>query len=58
MFNSVLSRLSLAIVLVMAVAIPVHIADAEIKWGKSIEEGMKAAAKAGKPLMLDFYTDT
>lgn len=58
MFNSVLSRLSLAIILLMAVAIPAHIADAEIEWGKSIEEGMKAAAKADKPLMLDFYTDT
>ena len=58
MFKSVLSHLSLAIVLLMAVAIPAHIADAEIQWEKSLEEGMKVAAEADKPLMLDFYTNT
>ena len=58
MFKSVLFHLSLAMLLLMAVAIPAHIADAEIQWGKSLEEGMKAAAEADKPLMLDFYTDT
>ena len=58
MFKSVLSHLSLAMLLLMAVAIPAHIADAEIQWGKSLEEGMKAAAEADKPLMLDFYTNT
>ena len=58
MFKSVLSHLSLAMLLLMAVAIPAHIADAEIQWEKSLEEGMKVAAEADKPLMLDFYTDT
>lgn len=58
MFKSVLFHLSLAMLLLMAVAIPAHIADAEIQWGKSLEEGMKAAAEADKPLMLDFYTNT
>lgn len=58
MFKSVLSYLSLAMLLLMAVVIPAHIADAEIQWEKSLEEGMKAAAEADKPLMLDFYTNT
>lgn len=57
MFQSVLPRLSLALLLLMAVAIPAHIVSAEVKWVKSVEEGMKTAAKAGKPVMLDFYAE-
>jgi len=37
--------------------IPALVANAEISWEKSLEDGMKEAEKTGKPVMLDFYTD-
>ena len=33
-------------------------AKAEVKWGTSIEEAMKQSAETGKPIMMDFYTDS
>lgn len=31
---------------------------AEVKWGTSIEEAMKQSTETGKPIMMDFYTDS
>jgi len=42
----------------MICTIPALVANAEISWEKSLEDGMKEAEKTGKPIMLDFYTDT
>lgn len=58
MFNSVFRRVSLGVLLLMIGAIPALVANAEISWEKSLEDGMKEAEKTGKPIMLDFYTDT
>lgn len=58
MFNSVFRRISLGVLLMMIGTIPVLIASAEISWEKSLENGIKEAEKTGKPIMLDFYTDT
>ena len=30
----------------------------QVKWGTSIEETMKQSAETGKPIMMDFYTDS
>ena len=57
MFNSVFRRVSLGVLLLMLGTMPALVANAEINWGKSLEEGMKEAEKTGKPVMLDFYTD-
>lgn len=57
MFNTVFRRISLGVLLLMVGAVPTLIAGKEIKWEKSLEDGMKEAAKTGKPVMLDFYTD-
>ena len=74
MFNSVFYRhvpylTGLAILLMIAVAMPAIALEAEaekapeaekaqVKWGTSIEEAMKQSAETGKPVMMDFYTDT
>jgi thiol:disulfide interchange protein len=51
-------RYALIVALLLTVAAnPLAIASKEIQWAKTLEEGMKAAQKAKKPLMLDFYTD-
>ena len=57
MFNSVFRPISLGTLLVLIAIMPAFIANAEVKWGKSLEDGMKEAEKTGKPVMLDFYTD-
>ena len=57
MFNSVFRCISLGVLLLMIGTIPALVASAEINWKKSLEDGMKAAEKTGKPVMLDFYTD-
>jgi thiol:disulfide interchange protein len=57
MFNSVFRRISLGVLLLMVGTIPALIASEEVKWEKTLEDGMKEAAKTGKPIMLDFYTD-
>ncbi len=31
---------------------------AQVKWGTSIEEAMKQSTETGKPIMMDFYTDS
>lgn len=44
-----------------AVTIPAMAQKAEksqVKWGTSIQEAMKQSAETGKPVMMDFYTDT
>ncbi|MCY3550722.1 MAG: hypothetical protein OXH39_09725 [Candidatus Poribacteria bacterium] len=57
MFNSVFRRISLGVLLLMVGTVPALIAGEGVKWEKSLEDGMKEAAKTGKPVMLDFYTD-
>lgn len=57
MFNSVFRRISLGVLLLMVGTVPTLIAGEGVKWEKSLEDGMKEAAKTGKPVMLDFYTD-
>lgn len=57
MFNSVFRRISLIALLLIVGTIPALIAGEEVKWEKSLEDGMKEAAKMGKPVMLDFYAD-
>ena len=57
MFNSVFRRVSLGTLLLMIGTMPALVANAEINWVKSLEDGMKEAEKTGKPVMLDFYTD-
>ena len=57
MFNSVFRRISLSVLLLMVGTVPALIASEEVKWEKSLEDGMKEAEKTGKPVMLDFYTD-
>ncbi len=58
MFNSVFRRISLGVLLMMVSTMSALVASAEISWEKSLEDGMKEAEKTGKPIMLDFYTDT
>ena len=58
MFNSVFRRVSLGVLLLMIGTMTALVANAEISWEKSLEDGMKEAEKTGKPIMLDFYTDT
>ncbi len=58
MFNSVFRRVSLGVLLLMIGTMSALVASAEISWEKSLEDGMKEAEKTGKPIMLDFYTDT
>jgi hypothetical protein len=58
MFNSVFRRVSLGVLLMMIGMMPALVASAEIGWEKSLEDGMKEAEKTGKPVMLDFYTDS
>ena len=53
-----LRRYSLAVALILAVvASPIALASKSIKWEQSIEKGLAAAKKTGKPVMLDFYTE-
>ena len=58
MFNSVFRRVSLGVLFLMIGTMSALVASAEISWEKSLEDGMKEAEKTGKPIMLDFYTDT
>lgn len=63
MFNSVFHRYSpyvagLTVLLLMAMSMPVLAEGEKIQWGMSIEEATKQAAETGKPIMMDFYTDS
>ena len=58
MFNSVFRRISLVVLLLMVGTIPTLVAGEKVQWEKSIEKGMKEAAKTGKPILLDFYKDS
>ena len=57
MLNSVSRRISLGILLLLGGTMFALTANAEIKWEKSLKDGMKKAEKTGKLVMLDFYTD-
>lgn len=57
MFNSVFRRISLGVLLLMASTVPALVASEEVKWEKTLEDSMAKAAKTGKPMMMDFYTD-
>ncbi len=63
MINSVFYRYSpyvagLTVLLLMTVSIPVLAEGEKVQWGKSIKDATKQAAETGKPIMMDFYTDT
>ena len=47
----------LATLLLVVIASPVVSAKETIQWAASIEEGFAEAKKAGKPIMMDFYTE-
>ena len=62
MFNSVFhctsTRLAgLLVLLLMVGTIPALVAGEEIQWRETVEDTMAEAAKTGKPVMMDFYTD-
>ncbi len=57
MFNTVFRRISLGVLLLMVGTVPALIASEEVKWEKTLEDGMTKAEKIGKPMMMDFYTD-
>jgi thiol:disulfide interchange protein len=57
MFNTVFRRISLGVLLLMVGTVPALIASEEVKWEKTLEDSMTQAAKTGKPMMMDFYTD-
>ena len=63
MYNSVFYRYSpyvagLTVLLLMTVSIPVLAEGEKVQWGMSIEEATKQAVDTGKPIMMDFYTNT
>ncbi len=57
MFKPIFPGLALIVFSLIGAATPVHVANAEVQWEKSIEIGMKTAAKTGKLVMMDFYAD-
>ena len=57
MFNSAFRRISLSALLLMVGTMFALTANAQIKWEKSLKDGMKKAEETGKLVMLDFYTD-
>ncbi len=57
MFNSVSRRISLGVLLLVVGTMFALTANAEVKWEKSLKDGMKKAEETGKLVMLDFYTD-
>lgn len=57
MFNSVVRRISLGVLLLMVGTVPALLASEEIKWEETLEESMSKAKETGKPIMMDFYTD-
>ena len=57
MFNSVVRRISLGVLLLMVGTAPALLASEEIKWEETLEESMSKAKETGKPMMMDFYTD-
>ena len=60
MFNPVWKQQHKALIIVLLLAVaagPLALAEKEIKWEKSIENGLKEAQKTGKPIIMDFYAD-
>ena len=43
--------------LLLVVVSPMVLAEEKIEWAESIEKGFAEAKKAGKPIMMDFYTE-
>ncbi len=63
MCNSVLeNKITLlsafGIILLLVVSMQVYAEGNIVEWGTSIEEAQVQAAKSGKPIMMDFYTDS
>ena len=60
MFNPVWKQKHKALIIFLLLAVtanPLALAAKEIKWEKSIENGLKEAQKTGKPIIMDFYAD-
>ena len=62
MFNPIFHRTSIhlagfVVLLLMVGTIPTLVASEEIQWRETVEDTMSEAAKTGKPIMMDFYTD-
>jgi thiol:disulfide interchange protein len=60
MFNPVWKQKHKALIIFLLLAVaanPLALAEKEIKWEKSIENGLKEAQKTGKPIIMDFYAD-
>ncbi len=57
-FHRTSTRLAgLLVLLLMVGTIPALVASEEIQWRETVEDTMSEAAKTGKPIMMDFYTD-
>ena len=50
-------HIALVALLLVVVASPMVLAEEKIEWAESIEKGFAEARKAGKPIMMDFYTE-
>lgn len=47
----------LAALLLVVATSPTVLAEEQIQWAGTIEEGFAEAKKTGKPIMMDFYTE-
>ena len=50
-------RIVLATLFLVVIASPMVLAEEKIEWAESMEKGLAEAKEAGKPIMMDFYTE-
>lgn len=43
--------------LMAAIIVPPLYAAKQVEWEKSLKEGMEQAKEAGKPMLIDFFTE-
>lgn len=55
--NKITLLFAFGIILLLVVSMQVYAEGDMVEWGTSIEEAQVQAAKSGKPIMMDFYTD-
>lgn len=63
MFDSVLQDKftllpAFGMILLLVVSVQVYAEGDMVEWGTSIEEAQIQATESGKPIMMDFYTDS